>query len=187
MTEALMAAAGPEQTLGTSLPHYSNALHPALSDSEMQNHASAAERFANAFAHAVFVLMKSKDYKSLAISNLHGLLWPALSTGQFAILKSQSKSTGIVVPVAFVSWAKLSEEDDRLFSQQAEADRASPKNWSSGDIVWLVDAAGDPKMLAALIARLRGDQLKGHTIKYHARADGDRREVRTIEIEGERL
>ncbi len=39
--------------------------------------------------------------------------------------------------------------------------RLSPDEWQSGDILWIIDAVGDPKILPAFLEELAATQFPG--------------------------
>lgn len=152
-----------------------------LSPADELNLSASLDRAAAMFGRAVSILMRSSEYQKLPIEALGNLLGPAITNGQIAIVDAKAKANEVITPAALLTWAKVSKEDDIVLSDGAQTKRPEAARWSTGDIVWLVDAAGDPKMLTALIARLRTNQFKGCTVKYRARAEGGGREVRSFE------
>ncbi len=110
--------------------------------------------------------MRTPQFKNVPLSSLEQLVVPAITTGQFMIAEAQVKKSGLVTPVAVVLWASVSEEiDRRLSGNGGEPVKLAPKDWKSGDIPWLIIAAGDPRLIKALLQRLQETALKGRPLK----------------------
>ena len=75
---------------------------------------------------------KSQAHKYLFLSDLEWLIIPPLIRKQFVVFRSEKNE-----PVAFVSWAKVSDEvEKRLLSGST---KLQPKDWDSGDKFYIMD------------------------------------------------
>lgn len=126
---------------------------------------TAAEvQFAVAFTRVISVLSKSNPYRGATLGDLEWLVVPPLMTGQFAVMDAQIN--GQTVPVAVAFWALVSPEvDQRLSDTTVSFVRLRPEEWSSGDILWLVDVVGDPNAIPHLLQQLRPAVFKGQMAK----------------------
>ena len=136
--------------------------------------AAQKNRFAQDFSRVVAVLMRAPNYKSLRISDLEWLVIPPLLAGQARVALSRFSKDGPIVPVAAAMWARVSASVDKRLSQDLESPpllRAS--EWTSGDILWLMTLAGEPKALAELLPQLQQSEFKGRAVKMRVQmADG---------------
>ena len=136
--------------------------------------AAQKDRFAQDFSRVVAVLMRAPNYKSLRISDLEWLVIPPLLAGQARVALSRFSKDGPIVPVAAAMWARVSVSVDKRLSQDLESPpllRAS--EWTSGDILWLMTLAGEPKALAELLPQLQQSEFKGRAVKMRVQmADG---------------
>ncbi len=82
------------------------------------------------------------------------------------------KQRGFRAPVAVVTWALVSEEvDRRLESQAGRLLRLRPDEWNSGEIAWLIDAAGSPAGVKAALQRLADRPFKERALKVVVREE----------------
>lgn len=128
--------------------------------------------FAVAFTRVMSVLMKSPAYRRMPLEQVHGLVLPAMLSGQFAIMDAEVN--GQPVPMAAAFWAFVSPEIDKRFSDQSViAPKLSPHEWRSGDIPWLVDVVGHQAVGRRLVERLKKNIFSGRDVKMR-QAEGRR-------------
>jgi cytolysin-activating lysine-acyltransferase len=87
---------------------------------------------AAAMGGAVWLWLHSSSHRNMPLSGLSALLLPAITSRQFLLASQNGR------PVAYISWANLSEEAEHRYLNQhpllmPEAD------WNSGDRMWLLD------------------------------------------------
>jgi hemolysin-activating ACP:hemolysin acyltransferase len=141
---------------------------------QRQRRVAALLRLSAAFTQTVTLLMRSSLHKHMAIADLEWLVLPPLLAGQFRIAKVGSKKTGVVVPAGVVLWASVSPEVDKKLSENAAAPlRLRPDEWRSGDIIWLVEAAGDPRVVSKLLTELNASVFKNRDVKVRTREAGN--------------
>jgi cytolysin-activating lysine-acyltransferase len=118
--------------------------------------------------------MRSSLHKRYPIAALEWLVIPPLLTGQFSIAEARSKQSGASAPVAVALWARVSAEVDKRLSENLDKPmQLRPREWRSGDILWLVEAVGDARVLPQLLKRLGETTFKGREVKIRSRgADG---------------
>ncbi len=135
------------------------------------------------FGEMVTLLMRSPHYKHYSLSDLEWLVIPALLNNQFLVVEAQVKknqptngedetkdpSAQQRIPVGLALWARVSKEVDEKLSKQIDAPiKLRPDEWNSGQVNWLVDIVGDPKILEGLYAKLRDDVFKDEVFKVRA-------------------
>jgi len=153
---------------------------PALE--EARRRAAAAVRHSLAFAQIVSILMHSPRYRHYTLGDLEWLVLPPLLTGQCSVAEAKSKDNGASVPVAVALWASVSPEvDQRLTENLNTPIRLRPDEWRSGDILWLIDAVGDRRVVPGLLKQLADNTLKGREIKVRGRGEGGKVEVKNLQ------
>lgn len=143
---------------------------------------AVALRNALAFTQAVGVLMRSPHYKKLTLADLEWLVIPPLMTGQFRIGEAKPDDKGPSLPVAVVFWASVSPEvDKRLMETTGAAPQLKPEEWKSGDILWLLHAAGETRFVRFVVDQLTKTTLKGRQIKVLARDNDGNAKVHVLD------
>ncbi len=122
------------------------------------------------FGEIVSLVMRTKVWRERPIRDLEELILPPLLSGQFSIAEAQSKANGLVSPVAVVLWARVSADVDQRLAAQLEGPlRLSAAEWTSGDILWVVEAIGEPKVLREMLKRLATKDWAGKAVKMRAK------------------
>jgi hemolysin-activating ACP:hemolysin acyltransferase len=115
-----------------------------------------------ALAKIVSLLMNSSAHSHLRISDLKWLVLPPLLADQFAIMEAVREGTVLPSPIAAAVWARVSPElDRRLAADKDRSVRLAPEEWQSGDILWIIDAVGDPRILPAFLEELAATRFPG--------------------------
>lgn len=143
---------------------------PGLAPEAMKNAAAVSKAVMAAFGEIVTVLMRTQEHRGKSLSDLEWLAVPAVTTGQFALAEAQSKTNGMMAPVGLVLWASVSPEvDARLRAELASGLTLKPNEWKSGDILWVVEAVGDPKILQAMLQRTSQNEWQGRPANLRIR------------------
>jgi hemolysin-activating ACP:hemolysin acyltransferase len=152
-----------------------------LSADELQQRATDSKKRLALFGEIVSVLMRSQQFRGLSLADLETLVVPALISNQFFVVETQSKENGFVAPVGAAMWATVSAEvDQRLSTNLDQPIKLSPNEWKSGDIPWLVAAAGDARLLNPVLQKIRDTALKGSPLKLRTRDENGRVAVGTF-------
>lgn len=132
---------------------------------------AATLRNALAFTQVVGVLMRSPHYGQYKLADLEWLAIPPLLAGQFRIGEVKpEQNEGATLPVAVVLWARVSAEvDQKLTEADGASFRLKPEDWQSGDILWLVHAAGETRFVRHVVDQLMKTTMKGRQVKVLAR------------------
>lgn len=145
---------------------------PPIGLTEKLRRDAASLRNTVVFTQALGVLMRSPHYREYRIADLEWLLLPPITNGQFRIGEARldDKQAGAAMPVALVLWALVSDDvDRRLTTATAIAPRLAPDEWKSGDIPWLVHAAGETRFVRHVVNQLLTTTFKGQTVKVLTR------------------
>jgi cytolysin-activating lysine-acyltransferase len=143
---------------------------PALAPEAMKNAAAASKAVMAAFGEIVTVLMRTQEHRGKMLSDLEWLVVPAVTTGQFALAEAQSKTNGMMAPVGLILWASVSADvDQRLRANLASGLTLKPDEWKSGDILWVIEAVGDPKILQAMLQRTSQNEWRGRPANLRIR------------------
>jgi hemolysin-activating ACP:hemolysin acyltransferase len=130
---------------------------------------AATLRNALAFTQALGVMMRSPHYKKCTFADLEWLVIPPLMMGQFRIGEAKPDPKGPALPVAIVFWALVSPTvDKRLMKATSDAPHLTPEEWKSGDIPWLVHAAGETRFVRSVVDQLMKSTFRGREVKVLA-------------------
>ena len=140
-------------------------------------------RNAFAFTQVVGVLMRSQHYRQFTLADLEWLVVPPIAAGQFRIGEVRPDNTqNTALPVAVVLWASVSAEvDKRLMEADSASLRLQPPEWTSGDIVWLLHAAGETRFVRHVVEELRKTTFKGRAVKVLGRDQDGKPKVHVLE------
>lgn len=156
----------------------------AVSPEEAKRRTAMSRQVSAAFGDIVSVLMRSPGFKAMPLGELETFVVPAVATGQFSVAQAQLKTNGAVAPVGIVLWASVSPEiDQRLAAAPDKAIRLQPAEWRSGDIIWIVEAAGDRRVIAAQLKRLTSAEWSGKVVKLRVKGPDGKPAVRILEAQ----
>ena len=141
-----------------------------LPEDELKKRFAASQRLSMAFGEIVAILMHSQSHKHLSLADLEWAVAPAVVTGQFSLAEAQSKTNGMVAPVAVVMWALVSDDlDQRLSAAHDRPARMSLQEWRSGPHLWVMEAVGEPRVVGSMLERLVNNEWKGQVAKIRSR------------------
>jgi len=147
-------------------------------------------RMSQGFAQVVAVLMRDANFRNMRLADLEWLVLPAILSGQFKLGHARAQAgkdkskpeSGTFVPVAVALWARVSPAIDKVLSESLDKPLQLKANqWASGDIPWLVAAAGDPRTLPAFLKQLGEQEFKGQQVKLRARGPDGSVVVKTLD------
>jgi cytolysin-activating lysine-acyltransferase len=145
-------------------------------------------RMGQTFAQIVAVLMRDPGYKNLRVADLEWLVLPPVMAGQYRLAHGTRQSEGgkeqqggVFVPVAVVLWARVSPHIDKALSENLDKQvRLRPNDWASGDIVWLMAAAGHPRAVPEFVKQLAETDFKDMQVKMRVREPDGKAVVKTL-------
>ncbi len=128
--------------------------------------AATSKLISASIGDSAVVFSRSAKHKHYALADIEWLVLPAVFSGQFFIAEASNPETGHRAPVAVVTWARVSAEvDERLTENVGKPSRLRPDEWSSGEILWLIDAVGDPRAVATSLKTLLSGPFKDGDVK----------------------
>ncbi len=117
------------------------------------------------FGGAVSLFMRSPAHRHYTMADLEWCLLPALKLNQFMAGEAKLPD-GRAVPTALVLWARVSAEvDARLSAAPRYPIRLHPNEWQSGDVIWIIDAVGEPKAVQECMEALAKTAFQGKQVK----------------------
>ena len=135
---------------------------------ELARHRALSKHVAATFGEIVSLLMRQPSSRGRTLADLEWLVMPALMANQISVAEAQSVSHGYTMPVAVILWARVSPEVDRRLAGQLDRSfELAPNEWTSGDIIWLIEATGEPRALQAALGRLL-QTWQGKVVKYRS-------------------
>jgi hemolysin-activating ACP:hemolysin acyltransferase len=164
----------PRAQIATVLPKQQRA-------EQMQEQGAASARLLFRLGEVMSVIMRAPQFRTLPLSEVQSLVVPPLASGQFMIAEARSKSQGYMTPVAAALWAKVSKDVDRQLSEKLDQPiRLAPKDWTSGDIPWLIVLAGNAQAIGPMLKKFQDTTLKGQPLKMRAKGKDGKTVVRTF-------
>ena len=110
-------------------------------------------RRANAIGKIVSLLARSTRYRDMPVSDLDWFLMPAIAAGQYLIGETKPSAERRGGVVAMLLWARVSPEvDKRLSESKDKPPRLKPEEWTSGDIVRVIEVVGRKDAIKPLLA-----------------------------------
>ncbi len=124
-----------------------------------------SKQLSAAFGDIVSLLSKSPAHKHYALADLEWLVIAPLALNQYLLAEAKLQD-GRSVAVAVLFWARLSPElDARLTEAPRYPIRLQPNDWRSGENLWIIDAAGDARVIKGLIETLSKTAFEGKPFK----------------------
>jgi hemolysin-activating ACP:hemolysin acyltransferase len=145
---------------------------------------SAARDASATFGEIVMLLMRTAEYGGMPLRDLEALVMPPLDNGQISVATAHSNGSGTTTPVGTVLWASVSAEvAERLASQAGKTIPLAPKDWKSGDIVWVVAAVGEGRVLSEMLKQLSKRDWSGREVKIVVRPKDGKPTVATLAVQ----
>jgi hemolysin-activating ACP:hemolysin acyltransferase len=93
----------------------------------------------------------------------------------------QQATENTIVPVAVALWACVSDKIDKTLSDPLVSQpKLQLADWSSGDCLWLMSVAGDPRALPTFLEQLAAKQFKGRRAKVRARGPDGKVSIKLV-------
>ena len=110
-----------------------------------------------AFGPVILLYLQSSHRRFHFISDLEWLLIPPLVSGQCKLYMKKE------YPFAYVSWAFLNEESEKILS--TNGGRIRPEDWKSGDQLWIMDIVAPFGEADKMLADLQRNEFPDRTIR----------------------
>ena len=108
---------------------------------------------------------------------------PPVVFGQFYVAELAHKENGARAPVAALTWALVSPEVvQRLRAQAAERVTLAPADWKCGEILWLIDMAGEPAALASALRILHASTFENRRVNVWTPASWGGNQVTSLNV-----
>lgn len=130
---------------------------------------------AQSFSDIVTILMRTEPFRSRPLAELEWLVVPPLVRRQFALAHATENpkgegnadaAKGPPMPVGLVMWASVSQEVDARFRNDTTSPLVTmePDDWVSGEIPWIIVAAGLPNVLKSMMPQVAGKVFPGRGV-----------------------
>ena len=157
---------------------------PTIDPDEYKRRTAASRGVSTSLGEIVGLLMRSRTHRFNMLAELEWMVLPAISTRQFRVAEGTSQEAGFVAPVAAVLWASVSADVDQRLSQAIEQPiKLKPEEWSSGSIVWIVEAVGEQRAVTAMLQHLKQNELKDFTVRMRVRGSDGKPAVGRLELQ----
>jgi cytolysin-activating lysine-acyltransferase len=158
------ANGGPKSKSGKSTPEGAAVPPPetAPADAAPAQKTPRLSAAAAILGEVVWLLGRSDAHKHLFLTDLDWLVLPPVQLRQFRIWQNDNK------PVAFASWAYLTEEAGERFANGARIGRMgqnAPGTRKSGEQLWLIGFVAAVGRADGMIQELREKLFEGRKIK----------------------
>lgn len=150
-------------------------------------------KFAESFAQIVGVMMRDKTFRSATLADLEWLVIPPLLARQYGLAHAAVPAPGVnvkaeaapttskMMPVAVALWASVSDKLDKALSDtQTEHPRLRAGDWTSGDNIWIMAAAGDQRAVPTFLSQLTAKDFKNKSVKMRVRGRDGKVSIRTF-------
>jgi hemolysin-activating ACP:hemolysin acyltransferase len=175
-------AAGGENLIPDPQAQQDKALPPGMVEKVRAQAASL--RNASVFTQAVGVMMRSPHYRNYTIGDLEWLLIPAITNRQYRLAEAKfgEGNDARTLPAAMVLWAFVSPEVDKRLTESTDATpKLDPSEWTSGEIPWLVHAAGDARIVRPLVKHLMQTTFRDRKVKVLGRDESNNVKIHVLE------
>gem|GEM_PF-1160802 len=157
---------------------------PELTNEQKRMAMGAMSKLISASIGDMVVLMsRAPSHKHYSLADIEWMVLPPVLSNQFYISEAAHQELGTRAPLAFVTWARVSDEVDARLSdpERHGSMRLRPEEWSSGDHFWLIDLVGDPRGLSNGLHGLMDGPFKDKTVKVVTRDASGSGAVETLE------
>jgi cytolysin-activating lysine-acyltransferase len=117
------------------------------------------------FGSISWLMLHSPMHRYLFISDYEWLVMPALQLKQFKIIRQDN------IPIAYVSWAYVTEETESRIKQGTP--KLAPHEWNKGDRIWIIDVIAPFGGGVQILQKLQSADFKDKQVKLmRPRKDG---------------
>lgn len=156
----------------------------ALDAEELKRRAAISREFSARLGEVVSLLIRSRLHRFSLLAELEWMILPAIAARQVRIVEGVSQETGLVAPVAAILWASVSPEVDQRLSHSIDLPiKLKPEEWRSGDIVWIVEAVGEPRVVTASLQHLKQNEFKNRLVRMRVKGADGKPAIGRLELE----
>ena len=151
-----------------------------LSEEQLKARAAYSHNLMRAYGSILTVLARSAEHRSRSLAELEAVVVPAITAGQFTLAEATHRQNGLVTPIAAVLWANVSPEVDARLAVTPDKPKLEPREWRSGDIVWIIEAVGDRTAVTQTLERQKAGMWKGRAVRIRATDEAERVVARNL-------
>lgn len=151
-----------------------------LGEAQLKSRAAYSHNLMRAFGSIMTVLARSPAHRTMSLADLERIVVPAITSGQFSLAEATHRENGLVTPIAALLWANVSAEVDARLAASPDKLDLAPRDWRSGDIVWVIEAIGDRTAVARTLERQRAGMWKDRTVRIRSTDERGVTAVRTL-------
>ncbi len=127
---------------------------------------------AGSLGKVVSVMMFSRRFQKMTLSELRKFVLPAVTTNQYLVAEARAKDSQITTPLGVLLWARLSDElNQKLVAQNGTRSLLSGDEWNSGSHLWIIETIGSPKIVKAMVHQLIEGPFKEQAFKFCTRSE----------------
>jgi cytolysin-activating lysine-acyltransferase len=119
------------------------------------------------FGTATILMQRTKRYRRVPIGALRAWLNPPIHLKQIRLFYSEDKG----LPVAFITWAFLSDEIARRWCCNPRRP-FHPSEWNEGTSLWIIDFVARRGYASSVIHYAHSNMFRGHlfarSVRHHA-------------------
>jgi len=142
----------------------------------LQKLADTKQKIQSTFGQIVLAMCVVPRYRNLLLAELQQLVLDPLSQDKIVLAlpgNPENDPRVAAAPATIAVWASVSEEVDRRIHEQTAAGvfpiRMKPEDWSSGEIVWLLDVIAPSQRMATEVLNsfrqvAKTDQMNVHPV-----------------------
>lgn len=144
--------------------------------------AAVSKMISAAVGEIAIVMSRAPSHKHYALADIEWMVLPAVLSGQFYVAEATRREDGARLPVAAITWAKVSADVDKRLAAQSGSlpARIRPAEWASGETLWIIDMIGDPRGLDIALKELFAGPWKDMRPKMTMGDHDGQREVRIL-------
>ena len=140
----------------------------------LQKLAETKQKIQSTFGQIVLAMCVVPRYRNLLLSELQQLVLDPLSHDKIVLAlpgNPQNDPTIAAAPATIAIWASVSEAVDKRIREQTAAGvfpvRLRPEDWSSGEIVWLLDVIAPSEKMATEVLKSFRQVTKKDALNVH--------------------
>lgn len=114
--------------------------------------------------------MRDPAYYGLALATVGDIVTIPFQLGHYFVLTQRSQTGTTVAPTGLIVWASLTVDTEaKVASTLAEPAHLAASQYGEGDRLWILELAGDPKLVGEAIERLRRSEWQGRDVSVRLR------------------
>lgn len=129
-----------------------------------------------AVSEILWLMTQTTSHRHFFFADAEWLIFAPVARSRFRMYRDDKGA-----PAGCVLWASLSDEVEKRVASGAT--RLAPKDWTSGDNLWIIDVIAPKGKAAGMVEDMRNTVFKGRSFKFHATDAQGQRTVQTVEAD----